>query len=64
MLISTTHYKVLFASAERIFEVLDMESEIKEDKDAIDIDLQGNIEFKNVWFKYVEDEWILKRCII
>lgn len=49
-----------FASAERIFEVLDMESEIKEDKDAIDIDLQGNIEFKNVWFKYVEDEWILK----
>lgn len=49
-----------FASAERIFEVLDMESEIVEDKDAIDIDLKGNIEFKNVWFKYVEDEWVLR----
>lgn len=49
-----------FASAERIFEVLDMESEIVEDEDAIDIDLKGNIEFKNVWFKYVEDEWVLR----
>lgn len=49
-----------FASAERIFEVLDMESEIVEDKDAIDIELKGNIEFKNVWFKYVEDEWVLR----
>ncbi len=49
-----------FASAERIFEVLDMESEIKDSEDAIDIDLKGNIEFKHVWFKYVEDEWVLK----
>ena len=49
-----------FASAERIFEVLDTMPEIVDSEDAIDIDLKGNIEFKNVWFKYVEDEWVLK----
>jgi len=49
-----------FASAERIFEVLDTVPEVMDSEDAIDIDLKGNIEFKNVWFKYVEDEWVLK----
>ena len=50
-----------FTAAERIFELLDTESEIKEDKDAIEVEtLRGEIEFKNVWFKYVEDEWVLK----
>ena len=50
-----------FASSERIFEMLDTESEIVEAEDAIEADhLLGEIEFKNVWFKYVEDEWVLK----
>lgn len=50
-----------FAAAERIIELLDTESEIVEDEDAIEIEtLRGEIEFKNVWFKYVEDEWVLK----
>ena len=49
-----------FAAAEKIFTVLDIEPEIKDSPDAIDIDIIGNIEFKNVWFSYVEDEWILK----
>lgn len=49
-----------FAAAEKIFIVLDIEPEIKDSEDAIDIDLVGNIEFKNVWFSYIEDEWILK----
>ena len=50
-----------FTAAERIFELLDTESEIKEAEDAIEIEtLRGEIEFKNVWFKYIDDEWILK----
>ena len=49
-----------FAAAEKIFTVLDIEPEIKDSENAIDIELKGNIEFKNVWFYYVEGEWILK----
>lgn len=49
-----------FAAAEKIFTVLDIEPEITDSPDAIDVDIIGNIEFKNVWFSYVDDEWILK----
>ncbi|MBE6130170.1 MAG: ABC transporter ATP-binding protein [Erysipelotrichaceae bacterium] len=49
-----------FAAAEKIFTVLDIEPEIKDSPVAIDVDIIGNIEFKNVWFSYVDDEWILK----
>ena len=49
-----------FAAAEKIFTVLDIEPEIKDEPDAIEVDIIGNIEFKNVWFSYVDDEWILK----
>lgn len=56
-------YNVLqsaFAAAEKIFTILDMKSDIVDREGAIDINLQGNIEFKHVWFKYVDDEWVLK----
>ena len=49
-----------FAAAEKIFTILDIEPEIKDLPTAKDLDIIGNIEFKNVWFSYVEDEWILK----
>ena len=50
-----------FASAEKIFTVLDMKPEIVDDPDAIELDeIEGNIEFKNVWFAYNEGEWVLK----
>lgn len=50
-----------FASAEKIFAVIDTVPEIVDSEDAIELeDMQGDIEFKNVWFKYIEDEWILK----
>lgn len=49
-----------FAAAEKIFTILDIDPEIKDEEDAIDIDIIGNIEFKNVWFSYVDEEWILK----
>ncbi|HHX00433.1 MAG TPA: ABC transporter ATP-binding protein [Acholeplasmataceae bacterium] len=50
-----------FASAEKIFSVLDTEPEIVDCEDSIELEkIEGNIEFKNVWFKYKEDEWVLK----
>lgn len=50
-----------FAAAEKIFEVLDKTPEIVDEQDAMPLtDLKGEIEFKNVWFSYIEGEWILK----
>ena len=49
------------ASAEKIFTILDMKPEIVDEPDAIELDhVEGNIEFKNVWFAYNEGEWVLK----
>ena len=50
-----------FASAEKIFTVLDMTPEVVDSPDAIELDsIRGEIEFKNVWFAYKEGEWVLK----
>lgn len=50
-----------FASAEKIFTILDMQPAVVDDEDAIELEtIEGNIEFKNVWFAYVEGEWVLK----
>jgi len=50
-----------FASAEKIFTVLDMKPEVVDSPDAIELDeVRGEIEFKNVWFAYNEGEWVLK----
>lgn len=49
------------ASAEKIFTILDMKTEIVDDENAIELDhIRGEIEFKNVWFSYIDGEWILK----
>jgi ATP-binding cassette subfamily B protein len=50
-----------FASAEKIFDVLDTKPVITDAEDAIELEtFSGKIEFKDVWFKYIEDEWVLK----
>lgn len=50
-----------FASAEKIFSILDMKPEVVDDEDAIELDeIRGEIEFKDVWFSYIPDEWVLK----
>lgn len=49
-----------YAAAEKIFTILDLESTIKDDPDAIDIQITGDIEFKDVWFSYIPGEWVLK----
>ena len=50
-----------FASAEKIFTVLDIEPTVKDEEDAIDLEnVRGEIEFRNVWFAYQNEEWVLK----
>ena len=50
-----------FASAEKIFAIIDMKPEIVDEPDAIELDeIRGEIEFKDVWFAYKPDEWVLK----
>ncbi len=49
------------ASSERIFKLMDTEPEIKDKESALELTkIKGEIEFKNVWFAYKKDEWILK----
>jgi len=49
------------ASSERIFNLLD-EEEFIENKNVTRKleEVKGKIEFRNVWFQYKEDEWVLK----
>ena len=50
-----------FASAEKIFDVLDTKPAINDEKDAIELaNFRGSIEFRDVWFSYIPDEWVLK----
>ncbi len=50
-----------FASSEKIFTIMDMDPEIVDEVDAIELEnIRGEIEFKNVWFNYIKDEWVLK----
>ena len=50
-----------FASAEKIFTIMDMKPEVVDRENAIELDhVEGNIEFKNVWFAYEGEEWVLK----
>ena len=50
-----------FASAEKIFTILDIKPEIVDMPDAVDIgEIKGEIEFDHVWFAYKEEHWILK----
>lgn len=50
-----------FASAEKVFSVLDLEPDMKDTPNAIELDeVKGSIEFKDVWFSYVPGEWVLK----
>ena len=50
-----------FASAEKIFSILDMVPEVVDEPDAMELDeIRGEIEFKDVWFAYKPGEWVLK----
>ena len=50
-----------FASAERIFYILDIKPDVTEAPDAVEIGpMKGILEFKNVSFSYVKDQPVLK----
>ena len=50
-----------FASSERIFEAMSKKSEIEEVSHPVVLDdIKGEIEFRNVWFKYPTSDWILQ----
>ncbi|PKK92531.1 MAG: ABC transporter ATP-binding protein, partial [Tenericutes bacterium HGW-Tenericutes-6] len=50
-----------FAASEKVFDVLDTKPEITDAPDAIELEtFSGAIEFKDVWFYYIEGEWVLK----
>ncbi len=54
-------FQSAMASSERIFELLDRKNKFGDNDNAIELDsIKGDIEFKNVWFAYKKDEWILK----
>ena len=50
-----------FASAEKIFDVLDTKPDVVDQPDAIELtSFKGRVEFKDVWFSYLPDQWVLK----
>lgn len=50
-----------FASAEKIFAVIDTVPEIVDSPDAVDLEkINGEIEFRDVWFEYVPGEPVLR----
>jgi len=57
-------YNVLqsaLTSGERIFQLLDETSDIHQTANPVPIqDFKGKIEFQNVWFAYIEEEWVLQ----
>ena len=50
-----------FAAAEKIFSILDIVPEVVDEPDAVELEeIRGEIEFRDVWFRYKVDEWVLK----
>ena len=50
-----------FASAEKIFTIMDMVPAVQDDPDAVEMEsIRGEIEFRDVWFAYNPGEWVLK----
>ena len=50
-------------ASERLFNLLDVKPDVLDKPDAVEIDpakFEGKIEFKNVWFAYHDEDWILK----
>lgn len=60
----TEKYNILqsaMASSERIFAILDEDTKIENPENPVALkDCKGKIEFKNVWFAYEDDNWVLK----
>ena len=50
-----------FTSCERLYNLLDIKPDFRDKEGALEIEhFEGDIEFKNVWFAYKDEDWILK----
>lgn len=47
-------------SSERVFKVLDTQYNISNEGNKTNVNLNGDITFKNVWFAYNDEDWVLK----
>jgi len=55
------HIQRALTSSERLFNLLDVEPKAVDKENALKIQkFTGKIEFKNVWFAYEKDNWVLK----
>jgi ATP-binding cassette subfamily B multidrug efflux pump len=58
---SYTTIQSALVSADRIFELLHQQNILEDLDEGLQLDhIEGDIEFKNVWFAYTEDNWVLK----
>lgn len=47
-------------SSERVFKVLDTDAQIKDTGQVSADSIQGKIQFRNLWFAYDSEEWVIK----
>ena len=47
-------------SSKRIFDLIDKNESIKSNEKIKDVKLDGEVEFKNIWFAYNDDDYVLK----
>lgn len=49
------------ASSEKVFSIMDIRPQMVDAPDAVELDeVKGDIEFRDVWFSYISDEWVLQ----
>jgi len=49
-------------SSERVFKVLDTKEEIRNEGKVVPSKINGSVEFRNVWFAYNKENWVLKNA--
>ena len=49
-------------SSERVFKVLDTNEQIRNEGKFDPGYIEGNVEFRNVWFAYTDENWVLKNA--
>jgi ATP-binding cassette subfamily B protein len=54
-------FQSAMSASERIFELLDEPVTMKSPEEPVPVDpVKGHIEFRNVWFAYQDEDWVLK----
>ena len=49
------------ASSEKVFSIMDIRPQMVDAPDAVELDeVEGDIEFRDVWFSYIPGEWVLQ----